>query len=146
MKILKSIFISISLLATSVVMAHHETSKNENIQYKNIGNQQLEEMINKKVILIDIRRPEEWKQTGVVKTSKLITLYNKDGTINKNFEEKFLKAVATIKTPFIFICRTGNRTQTASSELSRLGYENVFNVEKGITDWIKEKRPTYKVK
>ena len=35
--------------------------------YSNISNAQLQELLNQGVILVDIRREEEWQQTGIVK-------------------------------------------------------------------------------
>jgi rhodanese-related sulfurtransferase len=34
------------------------------------------------------------------------------------------------------ICRTGNRSQTASEILVGLGYKQVYNVDGGITAWL----------
>ena len=41
--------------------------------YSNIDNAKLKELVNQGVVLVDIRRKEEWQQTGVVEGSKTIT-------------------------------------------------------------------------
>ncbi|MBT3489473.1 MAG: sulfurtransferase, partial [Gammaproteobacteria bacterium] len=42
----------------------------------------------------------------------------------------------------VLICRTGNRTARLSQALIKeMGWKNVYNVEKGITDWIKRGNP-----
>ena len=51
----------------------------EEILYYNVDNQQLKTMLNEGVTIIDIRRPEEWKQTGVVKGSQRLTSFDKGG-------------------------------------------------------------------
>jgi rhodanese-related sulfurtransferase len=104
----------------------------------NINNEELKKiMTEKSAILIDIRRPEEWKQTGIIPTSNLITLYDKNGKQNDDFQAKFDKLVPTRDTAFVMICRTGNRTTFATTMLAtNFGYTNVYNLEKGITDWI----------
>ena len=38
--------------------------------------------------------------------------------------------------PVYVICRTGNRSQTASETLVGLGYTQVYNVDGGITAWL----------
>ena len=45
--------------------------------YFNVINQQLKTMLDEGVTIIDIRRPEEWKQTGVVKGSQRLTSLTK---------------------------------------------------------------------
>ena len=38
--------------------------------------------------------------------------------------------------PVYVICRSGNRSRTASETLIRLGYSEVYNVEGGINAWL----------
>ena len=104
----------------------------------NINNEELKKIMKgNSAILIDIRRPEEWKETGIIPTSNLITLYDKSGKQNDDFQAKFDKLVPTRDTAFVMICRTGNRTTFATTMLAtNFGYTNVYNLEKGITDWI----------
>lgn len=109
--------------------------------YSNINNAKLKELVDQGVALVDIRRQEEWIQTGIVKGSKTITFFDKRGNINPNFVNDFTAAVKPDQ-PVMLICRTGNRTQAASQAIAQqLGYKNVMNVTHGITGWIAEKRP-----
>lgn len=104
---------------------------------KDIDNTQLAELLDKNTVLIDIRRPEEWKETGIVSGSNTLTLYDASGKEVPGFLDKFKKLVPTKQTPVILICRTGNRTSFAAKALADgFGYENIYNVKKGITDWI----------
>ena len=110
----------------------------------NISSDQLQTLIDKKVTLIDIRRPEEWAQTGVVASSKKITFFSASGAINPNLVAE-LKKVAPADKPVALICRTGNRTRVGSQMIqTQLGYKTVYNVEHGITKWIAEGRKTVK--
>lgn len=112
--------------------------------YSNISNAKLQQLLDNNVLLIDIRRKEEWQQTGIVKGSKTITFFDKTGRVNNDFVPKFT-AFAKPDQPVILICRTGNRTKAASEALVKhLGYKNVMNVTDGITRWIAEKRPVVK--
>ena len=109
--------------------------------YSNIDNAKLQELIKEGVTLVDIRRIEEWQQTGVVKGSKTITFFDNRGRINPNFVPEFT-AITDQEKPVIIICRTGSRSQAASQAIStQLGYKKVLNVTHGITGWIAEKRP-----
>ncbi len=108
--------------------------------YSNINNAQLEQMIKKGVTLVDIRREEEWKQTGIVKGANTITFFTRTGRINPNFMSEFTALVKSDQ-PVVLICRTGNRTRAASQAIAQqLGYKEVYNVTHGIKGWMKEKR------
>ena len=112
--------------------------------YSNIDNAYLKELIAKGVTVIDIRRKEEWQQTGIVKGSKTITFFDRTGQINPNFVPEFT-AIVKPDQPVALICRTGNRTQAAGQAIAQqLGYKNVMSVSHGITGWIAEKRPVVK--
>ena len=112
--------------------------------YSNIENAKLQELVDHGVLLVDIRRKEEWQQTGIVEGSKTITFFDKTGNINPNFVAEFT-TVAKPDQPVMLICRTGNRTQAAGQAIAQqLGYKFVMNVTRGITGWIAEKRPVAK--
>ena len=96
------------------------------------------------MLIVDIRRKEEWQQTGIVKGSKTITFFDRTGRINQEFVPQFT-AIAKPDQPVILICRTGNRTKAASEAIAKqLGYKNVMNVTTGIMGWITQKRPVVK--
>ena len=104
-----------------------------------IGNNQLSSLIEKQVPIIDIRRQEEWNQTGIVKDSILMTFFNKNGKADVENWLKNLDLVAKKNEPFILICRTGRRTSLVAKFLSeKLNYEKVYDVTDGITEWIKK--------
>ena len=102
-------------------------------------------MLNEGVTIIDIRRPEEWKQTGVVEGSQKLTSFDKGGRLKPEFLPTFMQNISKDQ-PVILICRTGNRTQALSNHLSReLGYTNIYNVKNGITHWIREGNPVTRI-
>ena len=108
--------------------------------YTNINNAELAQLLEDKVTLVDIRRPEEWKQTGVVPGSNMITLFTSRGGVNPDFVSE-LQKVSSPDKPVILICRTGNRTRAASTMLvKQLKYQKVYNVTRGIKGWIGDKR------
>ncbi len=112
--------------------------------YSNINNAKLQALLDEGVTLVDIRREDEWRQTGIIKGAKTITFFDNMGRINPNFVPEFTAAVKPDQ-PVALICRTGNRTQAASQAIAQqLGYKKVLNVTNGITGWISEKRPVVK--
>ena len=61
-------------------------------------------------VVIDIRREEEWKETGIIKGSQTITAFTKDGKIHPDFPKKFFDLINDVDVPILLYCRTGNRT------------------------------------
>ncbi|MFA6901937.1 MAG: rhodanese-like domain-containing protein [Gallionellaceae bacterium] len=109
--------------------------------YINIDNQQLKALQAQGIPVFDIRRTDEWKQTGVVEGSKRLTFVDDKGRVNPEFVERFTQAVGK-NDPVILICRTGNRTDVLGRALvEQLGYTKVYNVKNGITRWISEGLP-----
>ena len=104
-----------------------------------IGNIELKPLLQKKIPLIDIRRKDEWKSTGIVENSILMTFFDKNGKANTNKWLKELNQIAKKNDPVILICRTGRRTGIISKFLSeKVGYRLIYDVTDGITDWIKK--------
>ena len=104
-----------------------------------IGNIELKSLLQKKIPLIDIRRKDEWKSTGIVENSILMTFFDKNGKANTNEWLKELTKIANKNDPVILICRTGRRTGIISKFLSeKVGYSFIYDVTDGITDWIKK--------
>ena len=109
--------------------------------YVNLDNNQLKTMLEQNVPIYDIRRPDEWHQTGVIEGSRLLTFVDASGRVLPDFLNQFTNAVGK-DDPVILICRTGNRTSILARHLvEQMGYSNVFNVRNGINHWIGEKRP-----
>ena len=108
--------------------------------FGNINNAELQEKLDAGVKLIDVRLPEEWQQTGVVEGSIKLTAFDRQGRFLQSFLDGLQEAV-TPDEEVLLICRTGNRTASLSQWLATDGgYDNVVNVQKGITDWIAEGR------
>jgi len=75
--------------------------------YINLDNEQLKTLLKQNVAIYDIRRPDEWRQTGVVKGSRLLTFVEPNGRIKTDFLVRFTAAVDK-DDPVILICRTGS--------------------------------------
>lgn len=112
--------------------------------YTNVGNDALKDLLARGVPIVDLRRQDEWKQTGVINGSTLITAFNGRGQFQPAFGDAFEKLVGP-QDEVILICRTGSRTMAMSRHLSdKMGYAKVYNVQNGITKWIADGNPVVK--
>lgn len=107
-----------------------------------IDNTELARLTASGVPLVDIRTAEEWRDTGLIAGSRLITFVDDHGRVDvPNWLAK-IQSVANPAQPVILICRSGNRTRAASRLLSEQGgYRLVYNVRSGLIGWISEARP-----
>lgn len=120
-------------------------SLNLQAEVKNLNNAELKQLIAQGVPVIDVRLPEEWKQTGIVENSHLLTFFDKNGRYNMNEWLAALEKITSPNDPFILICRSGNRTGQISHFLdTRLNFKKVAHVAKGINSWIAAGEPTVK--
>lgn len=104
--------------------------------YERLDNAGLERMIQEGAMVVDIRRPEEWRQTGVLEGSYLVTAFDEQGRLTREFPALF-PALTDPEQPVVLICRTGNRTDALARMLiEQAGYQHVYNVTNGITSWI----------
>lgn len=109
--------------------------------YNNLNNEQLKTMLKQGVLIYDVRRPEEWRQTGVVEGSQLLTFVDNGGRVKADFLSRFTSAVGK-HDPVILICRTGSRTSALARHLvENMGFTQVYNVRNGITRWISDGQP-----
>lgn len=96
--------------------------------------------------LIDIRTPEEWRQTGVAHDAKLVNMVHPGGA--DGFVSDILKQVdGDADAPIALICRTGNRTTQVQRLLVARGFSQVYNVTEGMVGssagpgWLKRGLP-----
>ncbi len=79
------------------------------------------------IVLIDIRRPEEWEQTGIAGGAHPIDMRRDD----------FVEALTTVagpdkSRPIALICARGVRSARLSLHLSEAGYTNILDVPEGM--------------
>jgi rhodanese-related sulfurtransferase len=114
------------------------TSTNLQAEVGNLSNEHLKKMQEQNVPIIDIRRPDEWRSTGVISGSYLLTFFDAKGNYNLNQWLAELNDIAGKDKPFILVCRSGNRTgQVAHFLNKKLGYTRVYHLKDGIKNWIK---------
>ena len=125
----KSIFLSILLAQLA-------------FSYTNISNNELEQLSAEDAIIIDVRREDEWIETGVIKNSKLITYFdNYNRPMLKPFLDGAKRATNGDKLkPIVVLCRSGSRSIIASEALDKAGYRQVYNLKYGILGWISDRK------
>ncbi len=79
------------------------------------------------IVLVDIRTPEEWAETGLPDVALQNDLYAPD----------FIQNLLAIRdqnpgVPLALICRTGNRSGNATSQLYQAGLTDVIDVVEGV--------------
>ena len=84
-----------------------------------------------KLTLIDIRRPDEWRQTGVAKDALQINMAHPQGMAG--FVQQVTAELGGDRNaPIGLICRTGNRTTQMQQVLREAGFTQVYNIKEGM--------------
>ena len=101
---------------------------------------------DKKLVLLDIRSPQEWQQTGIATTAHPVSMHQ------KGFLQKLDKLIDGDKSKKIaLICATGSRSAYIQKELKKRGYNNAISVAEGMVGgpngkgWIPRGLPTKKI-
>lgn len=113
-------------------------------EYKNITALEAYDMQQNGSLLVDVRSLDEHNYEHPA-DSKLVQLFfdSKSKNFNDNFLDEFnIHLKDGLDSEVIIICRSGSRTKWLSDQLVKLGYKNIYNVEKGFIDWKRSKLPT----
>ncbi len=103
----------------------------------------LERLRAEGVAVIDVRRSEEWRETGVIEGSHLMTFFDKKGRYDLDRWLPALAAITESDQPVAFICRSGKRSGKVARMLDeQFGYRHVYTARDGILGWIEEGRST----
>lgn len=132
---MKKIAITLIILV-SVVFSFQILQEEEPVK---IHNEQLSQtFLSKHIPIIDIRTKEEWKRTGIIKDSILLTFYDSDGRFNADSFFRNLKSAELDKeSEFAILCRSGNRSNRVTRFLKSKGYKYVINLAGGIKQGLK---------
>jgi len=123
-----SIIIIIILGGSRMSLFDFFNKKQSAVSYKNITTAEVASLIDKgeKMVLLDVREPYEYKQSHI-EGSMLIPL----GSLSQNLDK------LDKDDKIIVICRSGNRSVTASKILINNGFNNVSNMLGGMLGWEK---------
>ena len=104
----------------------------QKVEYKNLSSAQFEELIkNENVQLLDVRTLAEHMEGHI------------PGSLNINVQDKdFSSCIDDLldnKKEVAVYCRSGRRSRTAADILVKKGFK-VYNLDKGILNWMEEGR------
>ena len=77
--------------------------------------------------LLDVRTTSEWNSDGYIEGAKLIP--------HSDIESRQDELPSDKDDLIMLYCRSGNRSQDAAQTLINLGYNNIIELEVGITGW-----------
>lgn len=84
-----------------------------------------------KITLIDVRTPEEWRESGVPPGAKRLDYRNRVG--DRAFLDQIVALVGGDRSaPLAIICRSGNRSTQVQTLLTQNGFSHVLNVPEGM--------------
>lgn len=110
-------FIAVSILALAAC-------SNDSASYETIDINEVEAKMNEGFVVLDVRERDEFVEGHIpAAQNKPLSALQQDDFNELSKEEKY-----------IVICRSGNRSQTASEILVNEGYE-VVNVSAGMSSW-----------
>lgn len=90
-------------------------------------------------VLIDVRTPAEWTETGVAPGAKAIDMSSPHFATD-------LKAVidANPGKPLTLICRSGRRSAAVAEQLEKAGMSRIADVDGGMNAWLGKGLPVEK--
>jgi len=98
------------------------------------------------IVLIDIRRPDEWAKTGVGEGAMPLDMRRDD------FTDALLKITeGRTDTPVALICARGVRSRKMSTRLTEAGFTQIIDVPEGMLGsgagpgWLRAKLPVVKL-
>jgi rhodanese-related sulfurtransferase len=105
--------------------------KQKVISFKPLSSSELAEMLrNKDFKLIDVHIPEQRHIPGT------------DYFIPFNEIQKIVSVLPNKNEKIVLYCRSGNMSRAAAKRLIEEGYTNIYDLTKGINEWIREGRKT----
>jgi len=107
-----------------------------------VDNASLKDLQKRGVAIIDVRREDEWRDTGILAGSHGLTFFDEKGRYDAKAWLGKLSELVGKDEPFVLICSRGVRSAKIASLLDeRLNFEGVHNVTQGILGWINGNNP-----
>ena len=126
-------FITLLIFISSILFA----------EVRDLNIASFEKLKKNDIPVIDIRTPQEWRESGIIAGSHTIMFFGPDGRYDiESFIGDLEKLGIRKNTPFILVCRSANRTRKLGNYLAdELGYENVYHLTGGILNWKRHDKP-----
>lgn len=130
-KIIQILFI-ITLVTLSGCVNQTDLSEEKDIEFnlKTVSGEEFRDLIesmNETDTILDLRTPQEYSE-GHIKNSQTLDFYSE--TFSKELD------LLDKKSNYYIYCRSGHRSKLTLDSMRELGFENVYNLKGGITEWI----------
>lgn len=115
--------------------------------FKSLSTEEFQQKKDQGVVIIDVRRADEWEHYGVIEGSCKITFFDEFGRHDINhFMEQFTQIVKDKEQPFVLVCAHANRTKSIGELMGlQLGYKEVYELDGGINyGWLDKGLETVK--
>lgn len=107
---------------------------------------ELKEFLTRELVLVDIRREDEWALTGVIEGSLRLTFFDQSGNAKAADWLRQLDQLVPLDKPLALICRSGYRSGLVCDFLSQAGQRaQIYNVTGGILAWLAAGLPVVKL-
>ncbi|MCB0193171.1 MAG: rhodanese-like domain-containing protein [Anaerolineae bacterium] len=102
-------------------------SSNSSVKVQNMSVQELHQRLqnDKKLLLLDVRTDQEYRQDGHIAKTRHIPLSNLAQQSAKLPKDRTI----------VCICRSGNRSRSACQQLANEGFTEVINLSGGMIAW-----------
>ena len=110
-----------------------------------VDNEKIKMLLENSVPLIDIRTEREWRETGIINNSYLLTFFDNEG--NYDFKKWMIEVgeIADENGPVIIMCRSGRRSRIVSNMIIKENNEYlIYHATDGIKSWIESSNRTFK--
>ncbi len=117
--------------------------------FSQVNATQLKTLQAKGVPVIDIRTPQEWKQTGIIQDAYQLMFFDIRGEAHAQaWLDGLSKIIKDKESPLIIYCAHANRTKAVGNWLvDKMGYTHVYELKGGIEyGWRDLGEKTVKVK
>ena len=108
-----------------------------------VDNEKIKMLLENSVPLIDIRTESEWRETGIINNSYLLTFFDNEG--NYDFKKWMIEVgeIADENGPVIIMCRSGRRSRIVSNMIIKENNEYlIYHATDGIKSWIESSNRT----
>ncbi len=114
--------------------------------YTQLQCRELKKLLAADLILVDIRRQDEWLSTGIIEGSLCLTFFDQSGNADAADWLRQLDQLVPVSKPLALICRSGYRTSLVCDFLSQVsGRAQLYNVAGGILEWLSAGLPVVQI-
>ncbi|CAI8449838.1 MAG: FK506-binding protein [SAR116 cluster bacterium MED-G04] len=106
------------------------------------GPDELKKALEDGTIIVDIRREDEWRETGIIEGAHTVTAFTADGRLHPEFQEKFFSLMSGPEARVLLYCQVGGRSNNLGNALiNQLGFNNISHLSEGIAGWLDNDNP-----